>query len=313
MKRVVSVSLGASVRDHEAIVRLYGEPVTVMRQGTDGDLERARALIASLDGHVDAIGLGGIDLYLTLGDTRYVVADAARLRDAARITPVVDGSGIKRVWEPEVIRRLLAAGVIGPGQRVLMVSALDRFFMADALAKGGLDVVYGDLIFSSRIDYPITTLAELEELGRKLLPSLTRLPFAQLYPTGAGQTAPPDPRFYHYFEDADVVAGDFHYIRRYLPPRLDGKIVITNTTTAEDLGVLASRGVRTVVTTTPRLNGRSFGTNVMEAALVAVSHIRDGDAAWDETVLAAGLEPDILHLANEREAGHGARSHGGTD
>jgi len=45
--------------------------------------------------------------------------------------------------------------------------------------------------------------------------------------------------------------------------------VITNTTTAENIELLRARGVRTVITTTPRFEGRSFGTNLMEAALTA--------------------------------------------
>jgi len=36
MKRVVSVSLGSSRRDHKATLQLLGQEVTVERIGTDG-------------------------------------------------------------------------------------------------------------------------------------------------------------------------------------------------------------------------------------------------------------------------------------
>ena len=29
----------------------------------------------------------------------------------------------------------------------------------------------------------------------------------------------------------DIIAGDFHFLKRYMPPELPGKIVITNTVT----------------------------------------------------------------------------------
>src|SRR5690606_16160319 len=64
MKRVVSVSIGSSERDHVAEVELLGQRVRVERIGTDGDVERAIRLIAELDGQVDAFGMGGIDLYV---------------------------------------------------------------------------------------------------------------------------------------------------------------------------------------------------------------------------------------------------------
>ena len=56
-----------------------------------------------------------------------------------------------------------------------------------------------------------------------------------------------------------------------MPARLDGKIVVTNTTTLKDVGLFRERGIAYLVTTTPVLDGRSFGTNMMEAALVALA------------------------------------------
>jgi hypothetical protein len=301
LKHVVSVSLGTPRRDHAGTLQVAGETVAVSRRGVDGSLERARALIAELDGTVDAIGLGGIDRYVGVGDARYAIRDAEGLAEAARRTPVVDGFGVKRVWEPEVVGRLVADGTLRAGQRVLMVSAMDRYFMAEALWRAGLEVVCGDLMFVSHIDYPIRSLEELGELARKLMPSLARLPFTALYPTGAEQLSEADLRFAHYFDEADVVAGDFHFIRRYAPAALAGKVVVTNTTTAEDLEVLRRRGVAVVATTTPRIAGRSFGANVVEAALVAVSGIREEDARWPAVVRGAGLAPTVRRLDGKGE------------
>ena len=68
---------------------------------------------------------------------------------------------------------------------------------------------------------------------------------------------------------AEIIAGDFHIIRRRLPDNLEGKGILTNTVTAQDTEELRKRGVSWLVTTTPELDGRSFGTNVLEAALLA--------------------------------------------
>jgi hypothetical protein len=79
------------------------------------------------------------------------------------------------------------------------------------------------------------------------------------------------PRFRAWYEWATVIAGDCLYIKRHMPERLDGKVIVTNTTTPADVEAFRQRGVRYLVTATPRLEGRSFGTNVMEAALVALA------------------------------------------
>jgi len=61
VKKIVGVSLGSSKRDHEVDVEMFGEKYNIKRLGTDGDVNKAINIIESLDGNVDAIGLGGID------------------------------------------------------------------------------------------------------------------------------------------------------------------------------------------------------------------------------------------------------------
>src|ERR1700681_5067160 len=99
MKKVVSVSLGSSSRDHRAEVDLLGERFEISRVGTDGSIDQAIARIKELDGTVDAIGLCGIDVYLYAGKERDALRDGLKLLDAAKTTPVVDGSGLKNTLE----------------------------------------------------------------------------------------------------------------------------------------------------------------------------------------------------------------------
>ena len=74
-----------------------------------------------------------------------------------------------------------------------------------------------------------------------------------------------EPRYLKYWAQADLIASDFLFMRKHMPQDLQGKTVITNTTTAENIQALKDRGVKMVITTTPRYEDRSFGTNMMEA------------------------------------------------
>lgn len=274
MKKVVSVSLGSSRRDHQVQVELLGEQFEIARRGTDGDFDRALALMKELDGTVDAIGLGGIDIYLYVRQKRYEIQDGLRLLEAAKTTPVVDGSGLKNTLEREVVRILAQrTDLLKKDMRVLMVSSLDRFGMAEALYDLGCQMTYGDLIFTMGMTYPLHTIAELEDIANRVLPDLVKMPFQMLYPTGKKQESQDEEkvgRFAHYYHEADLIAGDFHLIRRFMPYDMKGQTVLTNTTTRDDVAFLQERGVGTLVTTTPEYDGRSFGTNVMEAAMVAI-------------------------------------------
>ena len=64
-KHIVSVSLGSSKRDANAVLELGGQKISIERRGTDGDFKKARQMMEAYDGKVDAIGLGGTTLYST--------------------------------------------------------------------------------------------------------------------------------------------------------------------------------------------------------------------------------------------------------
>jgi hypothetical protein len=180
-----------------------------------------------------------------------------------------------------------------------MVSALDRFGMAQALVQAGADVVFGDFIFALDLDRPVRGLDEFEEMARKYLPDAMKLPFQFFYPTGKKQDRPPQPKYPEYYDDAEIIAGDYHFMRQFMPDRLDGKTILTNTVTAKDVDFLRERGIARLVTTTPDFGGRSFGTNVVEAALVALlgkrwSEVTEDD--YERLLRELGLKPRVITL-----------------
>ncbi len=271
MKRVVSVSLGSSARDHRVSMSFRGEDFEIERIGTDASMEKAIALIKSLDGKVDAFGMGGIDLYLCAGKRRYIINDAKKLKAAAVKTPMLDGSGLKNTLERSVIEYLIDNRIVDfKDKRVLITSAMDRFGMAEALAIYNAKLVIGDLMFALGVNIPLYSLRTLRYIARAIAPIACRLPFALLYPTGDKQRENNATKLIRHYQQADIIAGDYHYIRRYMPQDMKSKTIITNTVTKEDIEELKTRGVKLLVTTTPELEGRSFGTNVIEAMLVAI-------------------------------------------
>ncbi|MEG6586139.1 quinate 5-dehydrogenase [Dendrosporobacter sp. 1207_IL3150] len=300
MKRVVSISLGSSKRNHQAIETIAGQTFCIERIGTDGNKLKAIEIIKEMDGKVDAFGLGGTDLYIYAGNKRYTFRESVQIASAAQYTPIVDGSGLKNTLERRVVKHLeLNQGIQFKNRSVLVVCAVDRFGLAEALVEADSNIVFGDLMFGLGIDFPIRSLSGLARLARIIAPVVTKLPISWFYPTGKQQTMI-KPRFTEYFEAADIIAGDFHFIRRNMPYRLTDKIIITNTVTKEDQELLRERGVATLVTSTPDMGGRSFGTNTIEAILVAVSGKKPEQlTAQDYGILLdqIGIEPRITNLA----------------
>ena len=57
MKRVVSVSIGSSKRDHRFELEVLGERIVLERIGTDGDIERAKEMLMERKGISDSAAL----------------------------------------------------------------------------------------------------------------------------------------------------------------------------------------------------------------------------------------------------------------
>ncbi|MBL7161495.1 MAG: quinate 5-dehydrogenase [Anaerolineales bacterium] len=300
MKKVLSVSIGSTSRDHTTRQELMGQEVEISRQGTNGDLDKAIEMYKFYDGKVDAFGVGGLEFYLGVGKRRYYLREAKRIRKAVKTSKIGDGNGVKGL----LVKRALAAleehlneeGKTLHGMKAMKTNAVDRYVMAAALVDAGCEATFCDFMFAFGLPIPIRSLAAVRLLAAVLLPVVSQLPFHWLYTLGTAQDKPPEPRWEKYYQESDVLAGDFVSIRTHMPDDLSGKIIVTNTTTSKNVEELRERNLHILVTTTPRLEGRSFGTNVMEATLLALMDKPQSDvtsADFLDLIERIPLEPNI--------------------
>jgi hypothetical protein len=275
MKRILSISVGSSLRDHTTRHVFLGQECELSRQGTNGDFEKAVKCYAEMDGRVDAFGVGGVEFFLSVGKRHYYFRDVSRIRKTIKISKVGDGNGVKGLLEKRAFAALEKylnekENKTLKGLPALQTTAVDRYGMGEAMVNAGLDVTFGDLMFGLGIPFPVKTLAGVRMMAATLLPVITNMPFKWFYALGSEQDKPPQPKWTKYYEQSTVLAGDFIQIRQHMPDDLTGKIIVTNTTTAKNVEELRKRNLHILVTVTPRLEGRSFGTNVMEATLLAL-------------------------------------------
>jgi hypothetical protein len=300
MKRAISISIGSSKRDKAVVVNLLGEEVSIERIGTDGDMEVAAQKYKELDGTVDAFGVGGADLGLLVDDKWYRLYSVEKMVRFIKKTPVVDGTGLKNTLENKsapFLEAKLGDYITQRGKKAFIMTGADRWGLTRSFLDGGYECIFGDLMFSLGIPIALHTDKQLKTLAKILMPIAGRLPFEWVYPTGEKQEER-KPSYVNYFQWATVVAGDCHYIKRYMPDDMKGKVIVTNTTTPEDVELFRKCGVKYLVTTTPVLEGRSFGTNMMEAALIAISgknRVLTHDE-YNDLLTQLGFEPQLLEL-----------------
>lgn len=298
MKRIVSVSLGSSKRNHSVETKILGETFFIERIGTDGDMQKLISIIKELDGKVDAFGMGGIDIYLQGPNKRYIIRDSKPIVEAAKLTPVYDGSILKNTLEKKVIKYIDKNLFALNGKRVLMTSAVDRYGMATALYESGADITFGDIMFGLKLPIPIKSFKSFNMIIKILLPIVVNMPFEILYPIGGEQDIITS-RYEKYYKNADIIAGDYIFIKKYMPSSLLGKIIITNTITSGDILSLKSRGVHMLITTTPEFNGRSFGTNVIEGLLSVIIGKDKGSITpsdYEDIIEKLNISPRVEYL-----------------
>lgn len=300
MKHVVSVSLGSVSRNKTTTIKIAGEEVVIERIGTDGNFKKAVALIEHFDGRVDAFGLGGCDLGMTVNGKYYPLHSVKSIAGFARKTPITDGCGLKNTLEARTafyLEKQPGESALDNGKKILLVNAVSRWGMAQSFIDAGYSCMYGDFMFSLGIPLPVYSKKGILLAVSLLLPVVTRLPFHWIYPVGTGEEKH-QPRYERFYHEASVIAGDCLYIRQHLPANLHGKIIVTNTTTEDDIEAFRKSGVSYILTTTPVFDGRTFGTNVIEAVILALSGKKTSLTAaelnlWIEKL---NLEPQLRQL-----------------
>lgn len=301
MKRAVSVSIGSSKRNKAVEVELLGEKVSIERIGTDGDMEAAALKFKELDGTVDAFGVGGADLGAIIDGKWFPLHSVTPMVRYVKKTPLVDGGGLKNTLEnkaPAFLDEKIGDYINSKGRKVLVALGADRWGLSRAFSEAGYEITFGDLMFGLDIPLALHSLKQLKTFATLLMPIAGRLPFEWIYPTGEKQEKH-EPKWEKHYQWATVIAGDCHYVKRHIPLEgMSGKVIVTNTTTPEDVEFFRKIGIKYLITTTPVLDGRSFGTNMMEAALVAVSG-KNRPLEWDELsemLDKLGFEPQLQEL-----------------
>ncbi len=307
MKQILAVHLNEE--DSREKVSFLGQQVEIIWRGSGGEPERARELILSYDGKVDAIALDGLPGELRLGSAQRTHTIGHDLITLAEQTPVVDGSGIRAGLERwGVILADRAEPGIFAQKRVLMVPGLNHGGLLQSLERRSSAIRFADpVIYFGLPGLPGTTgQAALGHIDLRTLEKLKNTPFRRLLPQ------PGDPgqaRAAYPFIWADILAGDIGAIRRYAPRQLKRKTIVVEHADETDLEDLRERGVSIMVTMMPSLQesddlGR-WSAAIIEAVLVALRPMPDAPLNEDTYLdLLADIQwtPGIRYL-QETEAG----------
>ncbi len=307
MKHILVIHLNQG--DETSQVSFLGETIEIRRIGCGGDPDCVRMLIREADGQMDAIGLEGMPARLHLGCATREHPIGVTLAQAAAITPVVDGAGVRPGLERwGVILACREEPGIFAQKQVLMTPGLNHQGLAQALERRAAAVRYADpILYFALPDFPgVGAKTTLHQFAAPTLEQLKDAPFRRIFPQSGrpGRQRSPDP-----FRWADVIAGDMPAIRRYAPAQLRGKTLVVECADEEDAADMQRRGASILITMMPSLDeaddlGR-WSAATIEAALAALRPNPDAPLTEDTYLdLLADIhwQPAIRYL-QPQEAG----------
>ena len=305
MKTVVSVSQGSSEYDYELETTFLEQPFRIIRVGTDGNLERAEAVLDSVRGEADAIGLSMIHDHYQVGREQLEHPDTARLEACVPDKPVTTGAGLRGILQEWAVRHTQTElGHFFDNARVLFLNGQAGYRIAKALSEHTDNLFFADPYLDFGVPRLLTSLRQLETYTSLTAP-VTFRPAAVKFIEALHKT--PIYRMgeklirgslHESVKDSHVIVGAMGDLEAFSEKELDGKTVITSRVTESALDWFRSRKVAMVVDYSPWLEGRPVGVNVMEAMIsAALSRTPEQLGADDflDVIQTLGIEPRILY------------------
>jgi predicted amino acid dehydrogenase len=273
---------------------------------SEPDLAYLKGRIRGLLTEYDAVALEGLSATFQIAGRAYRHDYIWNQLDLGGVQGLVtDGSGLRASLERHLVRQ--AAEQLKPfitGKRILFFSGLNRHGSAEVLSGYSKHLVFGDLLYGFRLGIPINSFAAFVSSAPQLVRAVGQTP-AQWYWPSARRSPRLMPRFQYYFRTADVIVGDLPYFQRYAPAQLEQKIVFTTLQSVADAELFAQRGVRSVISLTPQIDGQLMPLPVLEAALKLDRRTGLAAEMQDrllEQIQELQLKPLILQLHAEEES-----------
>ena len=250
MKTVVSISQGSSEYDYELETRFLGQDFRVVRVGSDGNLDRAEAVLDSVREQANAIGLSMIHDHYQVGREQLQHRIPRVWKPVCRTSPSPPGPvfGAFSRNGPCAIPRPNWA-IFSTMPAFLFLNGQAGFRIAKALSEHTDNLLFADPYLDFGVPRLLTSLSQLEAYTKLTAPVMfspnavkviERLHRTPLYRMGEKLISG---SLHESVRDCHVIVGAMGDLEAFTEKELDGKTVITSRVTESALDWFRSRKV----------------------------------------------------------------------
>ncbi len=298
MKKVVTVTLGASKQDFEFQTDFLGERYDVKRMGADGDHRKAWEMLRRQQANADAIGVGETSDHYQVGLRTIVNRETEKLTKVVTRVPVTTGATLRRLLQVRAVRHVQKElGGYFNNNKVLFLSGMRNYEIAVALSEYTKNLSFADPVFQAGSPLLLSSLAQLELYARGNELVAGQKPFRLLEKSLAGLK---NMRVANAVAGAHVIVGTFGEIKAVgSVANLEGKTLITSAVHDDQLAFYKQCKVNLVIDVTPNLfGGKVVGVATLEAMILAhlgrnANELADDE--FEEIITELDIKPRLLH------------------
>lgn len=270
MKHIVCLGFALDGANYDHEFEFEGEQFRLSHYSMNFDVTATEEMIKRFDGRCEVIALTGLPSTYQVEDGELTHPDSRRLRNIARVTPVVDGQMLKRIYLPWALRKFFLdhRTWFQDKKFSLYSGVLDPAFLA-ALGDLGIQPVIGDPYILGKMPFVVHGKATLDRFMKTLWPLFKRRSLKKTRLPSFDQANLP--KGVQEFVRSDVIVGNESLLLLLNLEHLKGKTLMVDYLGPKLEARLQEVGVREVISCTPRLfDGAEFNFSVLESIFQAL-------------------------------------------
>lgn len=306
MKHVVCLGFALEGADYDHEFEFEGELFRLSHYSMNFDVKATAEMIKRFDGRCDVIALTGLPSTYQVEDGELTHPDSRMLRNLARVTPVVDGQMLKRIYLPWAMRKFFLdhRGWFQDKTFSLYSGILDPAFLS-ALGDLGIEPVLGDPYLIAKLPFVLHGKKSLDRFLKTLWPILKRRSLKKGRVANLAKATTPSS--VKEFFQSDVIVGNESLLMLLDHEHLKGKTLIVDYLGPRLEKKLIDAQVKEVISCTPHIfENAEFNFSILESLFQA----KESEAEpLDENKILnwidyLKLEPTLNKVEKTKDAGN---------
>jgi predicted amino acid dehydrogenase len=297
MKKVITVTLGASSQDFSFKTKFLGEDFQVTRMGANNDTTQAWELLRRHQNFADAMGIGEIGDHYQVGLRTVVNKETERLLNVVTRVPSTTGATLRRLLQVRAVRHVQKElGEYFNNNIVLFLNGMRNYDMAVALADYTPNLNFADALYQTGAPAMLSSIEQLELYAKGTKYLLSGKP-AELLESSL--TWLKSKRVAKAAEEAHLIVGTFAELKAIgSSSNLAGKTLITSAVDDDRMEFFKKCKVNLVIDVSPKLFDHVVGINTLEAMILASLGRPKGEVSdddFEEILDELKITPRLLH------------------